>query len=150
MEKSSCDFWHTVVKYSLILNKIQCIPDSLLFTYCLIISLMNKKLVYLLLICSFFFFLGLLVHQHKDGVPHDTCIFCYHISHDSLLILQNSPQISLLSSILFFISVENTLGSEHQYYNPYSNRPPPIRRDTTRINFLMCTRPLISSAMDRK
>ena len=87
---------------------------------------MNKKLVYLLLICFSLSFLGLSVHHHKDGASHDTCLFCYHISHDSLIIPQNSPQISLLLYNPFFISVENGLGSAHRCYHPYSNRSPPI------------------------
>jgi hypothetical protein len=87
---------------------------------------MDKKFVYILLICFCLSFLGLSVHHHREGVSHDTCLFCYQISHESLLIPQNGSQISLLSRQPFFISVENALGSAHRFFHAYSNRSPPI------------------------
>ncbi len=86
---------------------------------------MKRKLVYLLIICFSLSILGLAFHHHADGVPHDACPICCHVSHHSLLIPQDCPQISLLLSNVSFISIENTLNSSYLCYHPYSNRAPP-------------------------
>ena len=86
---------------------------------------MNRKLVYLLLICFSLSLLGLLFHHHEDGVPHDNCSICSYVSHHSALIRENCPQISVLSSNIFFISIENTVNGSYLRYHPYSNRAPP-------------------------
>jgi hypothetical protein len=41
------------------------------------------------------------------------------------LVIQDFPQISLLSSNALFISIEYRLNSPSLYYHPYSNRAPP-------------------------
>jgi len=87
---------------------------------------MNKKLVYLLLICFSLSILGLAFHHHADGVPHDDCLLCCHVLCHSLLIPQDSPQISLLTPNVLFISIENTANISYQCYHPYSNRAPPV------------------------
>ena len=86
---------------------------------------MNRKLVCLLLICFSLSILGPAFHHHHDGVPHDTCPFCCHVSHHSVLISQHTPQILLVSSNISFISIENTANISYLYYHPYSNRAPP-------------------------
>jgi hypothetical protein len=87
---------------------------------------MDKKLVYLLLICFSLSFMGLSVHHHKDGASHDTCLFCYHFSHDSLLIFLNNPQVSItVFETIFHLLLENTLSSVPRCYTPYLNRAPP-------------------------
>ena len=86
---------------------------------------MYRKLSYLLLVCFFLSILGLAFHHHADGVPHDNCSICSYVSNHSVLIPQDSPQISLLSSNVLFISIDNTLNSSSLYYHPYSNRAPP-------------------------
>jgi len=86
---------------------------------------MKRKLVCLLLICFSLSILGLAFHHHVDGVPHDDCLLCYHILCHSLLIPQDSPQISLLTPNVLFISIENTANISYQCYHPYSNRAPP-------------------------
>jgi hypothetical protein len=87
---------------------------------------MNRKLVYLLLICFSLSILGLSFHYHADGAPHhDDCSLCCHVLRHSLLIPQDSPQISLLTPNVLFISIENTANISYQCYHLYSNRAPP-------------------------
>ena len=86
---------------------------------------MSKKLVYILLVCFCLSIAGLLFHHHEDGVPHDNCSICSYISHHSVLIPEDSPQISLLFSDISFISIETTVNTSYLWYHPYSNRAPP-------------------------
>ena len=69
---------------------------------------MKRRFVCLLLICFSLSILGLAFHHHADGVPHDNCSICSYVSHHSNLVIQDFPQISLLSSNALFISIENT------------------------------------------
>ncbi len=86
---------------------------------------MYRKLSYFLLVCFLISILGIAFHHHQDGVPHDNCSICSYVSNHSVLIPQDSPQISLLSSNALFISIDNTLNISFLYYHPYSNRAPP-------------------------
>ena len=86
---------------------------------------MNRKLVYLLLICFSLSILGLAFHHHEDGVPHDNCSICSYVSHYSNFVFQDPPQISAPSYNILFISLENTVNISHPCYHPYSNRAPP-------------------------
>jgi hypothetical protein len=88
-------------------------------------SFIYKKLFYLLLICFSLSVLGLAFHHHWDGFPHGGCPLCSHALGHSLFILQDSPQISLLSSDVLFISVENAVSISYLRYHSYSNRAPP-------------------------
>ncbi len=88
---------------------------------------MNRRLIYLLIICFCLSILGLAVHHHADGVSHDTCLLCCHVSHHSVFIPHDNPQISSLPSNASFISVENTLNSPYLCYQIYLNRAPPLK-----------------------
>ena len=87
---------------------------------------MNKKLVYLLLICLSLSILGLAFHHHKDGVPHENCSICSFVSHHSNLVFQDAPQISVPSYNTLLISLENPVNISYLCYHPYSNRAPPV------------------------
>jgi hypothetical protein len=86
---------------------------------------MQRKLGYLLLICFCLSILGLGFHHHADGVTHDNCSICSYVSHHSVLILQDNPSLSPLSSNILIISVENTVDLSSLRYYPFSNRAPP-------------------------
>jgi len=89
---------------------------------------MKRKLVYLLIICFSLSILGLAFHHHEDGASRDDCPVCSYFSHHSNLVIQDFqdfPQISLLSSNVSFISIENTVNGSYLCYHPYSNRAPP-------------------------
>ncbi len=89
---------------------------------------MKRKLAYLVLFYFSLSALGLAFHHHADGVPHDACPLCCHASHHSNLVIQDFqdfPQISLLSSNVSFISIENILNTSYLHYHPYLNRAPP-------------------------
>jgi len=86
---------------------------------------MNRKLVYLLLICFSLSILGLAFHHHEDGVPHANCSICSFVSHHSNVALQDTPQISAPSYNILLISLENTVNISYLFYCPYSSRAPP-------------------------
>jgi hypothetical protein len=86
---------------------------------------MNRRFVYLLLICFSFSILALSFHHHADGVPHGNCSICSFGLYHPKLVVQDVPQISAPSSNVFFISIKNTDRISYPYYASYSNRAPP-------------------------
>ena len=129
MDRCSCIFCNlcycSAEEYSILSQKIQCIPHLLFSTYGYIIRLMNRKLASLLLICFSLSILGLAFHYHADGVSHHNCSICSFASLHSNLVFQDAPQISAPSSNVLFILIENTGSISYPYYTPYSNRAPP-------------------------
>lgn len=87
---------------------------------------MDKKLIFLLVICFSISFLGFSYHRHKDGASHDNCLLCANMLHHFLSVSSDNPQISLLPSKPFSISLENTLSKVYRHYPCYLNRAPPV------------------------
>jgi hypothetical protein len=86
---------------------------------------MMKKLACFLLICFSLLLFGLAFHHHADGASHDNCSICSYVSNHSVLIPQDSPQISILPLNVLFITIENTVCFSYLHYHSYSNRAPP-------------------------
>jgi hypothetical protein len=90
-----------------------------------ILKLMNKRCALSLLICFSLALLGVAFHHHADGAPHDDCSLCFTICHHANVAIQDAPQISPLSSLVFFTSIEHEVSLPSDSYAPYSNRAPP-------------------------
>ena len=86
---------------------------------------MDRKLVYLLIICFSLSILGLAFHHHTAGVSHHNCSICSFVSHHPKSVIQDAPQIPAPASNVFVIYLENTDSISYPYYHPYSNRAPP-------------------------
>ena len=86
---------------------------------------MKRKLVYLLIICFSLSILGLALHHHADGVPHDNCSICSYVSHHLSFTFQDLPQISPPASDIPLISLENSVNHPISVVSPQSIRAPP-------------------------
>ncbi len=86
---------------------------------------MNRKLIYLVLVCFCLSILGLAFHHHEDGTSHDDCSICSYVSHQSNVVFLDLPQISPPTFYSTLIPLENTVILSFLCCSPHPSRAPP-------------------------
>ena len=84
-----------------------------------------KRLSIFFILIFFISILGVIYHHHEDGMPHDDCLVCCIVAHNSVFLTQDTYQVSSNDSIISSVFIYKDFITPYTLTRTLSIRAPP-------------------------